>query len=90
MYILIGLPYKYTVDRRLPAKAGDLGSIPGPGGFPHAVAQLNPGAKTTETRGARARAPQQKKSPQREAHILQLDTARESPSKSTKTQHRQI
>ena len=32
----------------LPANAGDTGSIPGPGRFPHAAEQLGPCATTTE------------------------------------------
>ena len=31
-----------------PAKAGDLGSIPGPGRSPHAMEQLSPRTTTTE------------------------------------------
>ena len=59
-----------------PAKAGDTGSIPGRGRFPHAVEQLSPcttttepallspRAATTEACTPRAGAPQQEKPPQ--------------------------
>ena len=34
--------------RNLPANAGDRGSSPGPGRFPHAAEQLSPCTTTTE------------------------------------------
>ena len=37
-----------AVGGNLPANAGDTGSIPGPGRFPHAAEQLSPCATTTE------------------------------------------
>ena len=37
-----------TVGGNLPANAGDTGSIPDPGRFPHAAEQLSPCATTTE------------------------------------------
>ena len=34
--------------KNLPAKAGDMGSIPGPGRSPHTIEQLSPCTTTTE------------------------------------------
>ena len=50
-----------AVVKNLPANAGDTGSSPGPGTFPHAAEQLSPCATTTEAQAPRARAPQQEK-----------------------------
>ena len=38
-----------AVVKNLRANAGDTGSSPGPGGFPHASEQLSPCATTTES-----------------------------------------
>ena len=43
----LGFPGGAVVEN-LPANAWDTGSIPGPGGFPHATEQLSPCATTTE------------------------------------------
>ena len=37
-----------AVVKNPPANAGDTGSMPGPGRFPHAAEQLSPCATTTE------------------------------------------
>ena len=50
--------------KNLPASAGDMGSIPDLGRFPHAVEQLSPCATTTEAHVPTARALQQEKPPQ--------------------------
>ena len=65
-----------------PANAGDMGSIPGPGrshiprsNLAHAPQLLRPHATTTEARAPRARALQQQKPPQWEAHAQQRRVA---------------
>ena len=59
-----------AVVKNPPANAGDMGSIPGPGG-----SHMPPFATTTEARAPRARAPQQEKPPQWEARAPQQRVA---------------
>ena len=61
------------VGKNLPANAGDVGWIPGPGRS-H-TRQLSPWATATETSHSRACAPQQEKPPQREACAPQLESS---------------
>ena len=53
-----------TVVKNPPANAGDTGSSPGRGRFPHATEQLRLCATTTEARAPRTHALQQEKPPQ--------------------------
>ena len=48
MWAVLGFPGG-TVVKNLPANAGDMGSSPGPGRFPHGAGQLSPCATTTES-----------------------------------------
>ena len=50
-----------AVDKNLPANAGDTGSVPGPGRFPHATEQLSLCATTAEAGTPKACASQQEK-----------------------------
>ena len=83
-----------SVDKNLPANAGDMGLIPGPGGFhmpwntPQPLSlcsrtrelQLqSPCAAATEARAPRTHAPQQKKPLRWEAWALQLESSPCSP-----------
>ena len=56
-----------AVVKNPPAKAGDMGSSPSLGRFPHAAEQLSQGATTTEAHAPRAHAPLQEKPWQGEA-----------------------
>ena len=77
------------VDRNLPASAGDMGSISGPGRFhmpwanrahePQLLSQHTATAPT-EDQAPRAHVPQQEKPPQWEAQATQLERSPHSPS----------
>ena len=71
-----------AVVKNPPANVGDMGSIPGLGrshvtrsNKAHAPQLLSPHATTTEAHTPRARAPQQEKPPQWEAHAPQRRVA---------------
>ena len=88
---MLGFPGGAVVEN-LPANAGDTGSSPGLGGFPHAAEQLGPWATTTEParrepvlcnkRGHDSESPVH-----RDEEWPPLATTRESPRTETKTQH---
>ena len=78
----------------LPAKAGDMGSSPGLGRFPHAVEQLSPCATTTEPARLEPvlrnkRGHDSERLAHRDEEWLPLAATRETPRTETKTQHSQ-
>ena len=91
--------------KNLPANAGDLDSVLGPGKIPHVVGQLSSFSTATEPMCASAhdKPPEEVVAPQLESYLLQLLAAatccnyklqllaatRESPRPATKAQHSQ-
>ena len=72
-----------SVVKNLPANAGDTGSVPDPGRFPHATEQLSPWATTSET-VLWSLCSTTKKLPQWEAHAPQLESGRVASTCSTR------
>ena len=76
----------------MPAKAGDMGSSPGLGGFPHAAEQLGPCATTAEPARLEPvlrskRGHDGERLAHRDEEWLPLAATGESPRAETKTQH---
>ena len=76
---MAGGPPWWTSGKESTCQCREHGFNPWSGKIPHALGQLNPSARTTEVHTPRARALQQEKPLQWEAHSLQLESGPHSP-----------